>query len=149
MAWWCQAMERLLVLVLFHYSDRPGAHISNVIMSAIASQSRCPACLLNRLFWRRSKKLSKLRVTDFVRGIHRSLMDSPHKRPVTRKCFHLMTSSWVPAAGANIHKTKGWLNLAKQLGQITDIHFQQIPLLATDIAFILKIIVVIWRKGLL
>ena len=28
------------------------------------------------------------------RGIHRWPMNSPHKGPVTRKCFHLMTSSW-------------------------------------------------------
>ena len=29
----------------------------------------------------------------FVRGIHRWPVNSQHKRPVTRKCFHLMTSS--------------------------------------------------------
>ena len=29
----------------------------------------------------------------FARGIHRWPVDSPHKGPVTRKCFHLMTSS--------------------------------------------------------
>ena len=31
----------------------------------------------------------------FVRGIHRWPVNSPHKGPVTRKCFHLMTSSWI------------------------------------------------------
>ena len=31
----------------------------------------------------------------FVRGIHLSQVDSPHKGPVTRKCFHLMTSSCI------------------------------------------------------
>ena len=30
----------------------------------------------------------------FVRGIHRWPVNSPHKGSVTRKCFHLMTSSW-------------------------------------------------------
>ena len=31
----------------------------------------------------------------FVRGIHRWTVNSPHKRPVTRRMFyHLMTSSW-------------------------------------------------------
>ena len=30
---------------------------------------------------------------EFVRGIHRWLVNSHHKEPVTRKCFHLMTSS--------------------------------------------------------
>ena len=45
-------------------------------------------CLLNRLFRRRSKKTSKLRATSlYVRGIHRWLLDSPHKGPVTRKMF--------------------------------------------------------------
>ena len=43
-------------------------------------------CLLKRLFGRRSKKTSKLRVT-FVRGIHRRPANSPHKWPVTRKMF--------------------------------------------------------------
>ena len=43
-------------------------------------------CLLNRLFRRRSKKTSKLRVTGLcVRGIHRWPVDSPHKGPVTRE----------------------------------------------------------------
>ena len=47
-------------------------------------------CLLFRLFKWRSKKTSKLRVTAslaFVRGIHRSPANSPHKWPVTRKMF--------------------------------------------------------------
>ena len=44
-------------------------------------------CLLNHLFRRRSKKASKLRVLAFVRGIHRCLVNSPHKGPVTRKVF--------------------------------------------------------------
>ena len=81
------------------------------------SNHRCPDCFLNRLLRRRSK----LRVTGlcegnpstacstvcsgadqrkhqspaslaFTRGIHRWPMDSPHKGPVTRKCFHLMAS---------------------------------------------------------
>ena len=30
----------------------------------------------------------------FVQGIHRWPVNSPHKVQVTRKCFHLMTSSW-------------------------------------------------------
>ena len=30
----------------------------------------------------------------FVRGIHRGPVNFPHKWPLTRRCFHLMTSSW-------------------------------------------------------
>ena len=39
------------------------------------------------LFRRRSKKTSKLRVTGLCTGIHRSPVNSPHKRPVTGKMF--------------------------------------------------------------
>ena len=44
-------------------------------------------CLLNRLFGRRSKKTSKLRVTGYVWGIHRRPVNSPHKWPVKLKMF--------------------------------------------------------------
>ena len=44
-------------------------------------------CLLNRLFRRRSKKTSELRVTGLCAEIHRWLVNSPHKGPVTRKVF--------------------------------------------------------------
>ena len=50
-------------------------------------------CLLNRLFRPRSKKTSKLRVTGLCVGNSPGPVNSPHKGPVTRKCFHLMTSS--------------------------------------------------------
>ena len=42
-------------------------------------------CLLNRLFRRTSKKISKLRVTDLCEG--NSPVNSPHKGPVTRRMF--------------------------------------------------------------
>ena len=45
-------------------------------------------CFPNHLFRRRSKKTSKLRVTGFVRGIHRSPVISPHKWKERGKCFH-------------------------------------------------------------
>ena len=44
-------------------------------------------CLLNRLFRRRSKKTSKLRVTDLYAGNSPGPVNSPHKWPVTRKMF--------------------------------------------------------------
>ena len=52
-------------------------------------------CLLNRLFGRRSKKTSQLRVTGLCAGNSPRPVNSPHKGSVTRKCFHLMTSSCV------------------------------------------------------
>ena len=50
-------------------------------------------CLLNRLFGRRSKKTSKLRVTGLCAGNSPGPVNSPHKGPVTRKMFPFMTSS--------------------------------------------------------
>ena len=44
-------------------------------------------CLLNRLFRRRSKKTSKLRVTGLCVGNSPGPVNSPHKRPVTRNMF--------------------------------------------------------------
>ena len=58
------------------------------------SNQRCLGGLLNRLFRRRWKKTQSSASPPFVRGIHRWPVNSPHKGPVTRKCFHLMTSSW-------------------------------------------------------
>ena len=44
-------------------------------------------CLLNRLFRRRSKETSKLLVTGLCAGNSPGPVNSPHKRPVTRKMF--------------------------------------------------------------
>ena len=44
-------------------------------------------CLLNRLFRRRWKKTSKLRVTGLCEGNSPGPVNSPHKGPVTRKMF--------------------------------------------------------------
>ena len=44
-------------------------------------------CLFNRLFRRRSKKTSKLRVTGLCVGNSPGPVNSPHKGPVARKMF--------------------------------------------------------------
>ena len=53
----------------------------------------------------------------FVRGIHRRPVNSPHKWPVTRKCFHLMKSSclideyyflWTMALNLDFYIWKKW-----------------------------------------
>ena len=56
------------------------------------SNHRSLDCVLNRLFRRRSKKTSNS-VSPLVGGIHRWAVNSTPKGRVTRKCFHLMTSS--------------------------------------------------------
>ena len=70
-------------------------------------------CLLNGLFRHRSKKTSKLRVTGFGRGIHRWLVNSPHKWPVTRKMFPfddvIMKESTLDSFKQNYTYPKGWI----------------------------------------
>ena len=53
----------------------------------VVSNHQPHGCLLNRLFKRRSKKTSKLRVTGLCAGNSPGPVNSPHKGPVTRKMF--------------------------------------------------------------
>ena len=53
---------------------------------SVSNHQPC-GCLLNRLFRRRSKKTSKLRVTGLCAGNSPGPVNSPHKWPVTRKMF--------------------------------------------------------------
>ena len=61
-----------------------------------ASNHQPHDCLLNRLFRRRSKKSSKLRVTGLCAGNSPVTSECPCTDGQLRgKCFHLMTSSWI------------------------------------------------------
>ena len=76
-------------------------------------------CLLNRLFRRRSKKTSKLRVTGLLRGIHRRPVNSPHKWPVTRKMFPLddviMPFLWIVKHSTFVWLPREWYNEKVQI----------------------------------
>ena len=52
-------------------------------------------CLPNRFFGPDQRKHQISASLVFVRGIHRWPVNSPHKGPVSWKCFHLTTSSWI------------------------------------------------------
>ena len=70
-------------------------HYNDVIVSAMASQITSLTIIYSTFHSRRSsKKTSNLRVTGFCVGNSPVILNSPHKGPVTRKCFHLMTLSW-------------------------------------------------------
>ena len=62
-------------------------HYNDVILTTMASQITSLTVALNRLFRRRSKKTSKLRVNDFCVGNSPRPVNSPHKGPVTRNRF--------------------------------------------------------------
>ena len=81
---WMQNILLILFITMFyalihsfHYNGRDSV-----------SNRQPHDCLLNRLFRRRSKKTSTLRVTGLcVQGIHRGPVSSQHKWTVTRKMF--------------------------------------------------------------
>ena len=73
-------------------------------------------CLVSRLFRHTWSKTSKLRVTGFVKGIHRWPVDSPHKGTITRKMgpfddvimgpkFFVRVSGWNHVGGRLVLKT--------------------------------------------
>ena len=70
------ALWYVLLSLQWRYNERDGV-----------SNHRRLYCLLNRLFMRRSKNTSKLRVTGLCEAIHRWPPDSLHRGPVTRKMF--------------------------------------------------------------
>ena len=78
--------DRLILpqTTIYHYSD--------VIMDAIASQITSLTIVYSIDYsdvdQRKHQSSASL---AFVRGIHRRPVNSPHKWPVTRKMFHLMT----------------------------------------------------------
>ena len=63
-------------------------------------------CLLNRLFRRRSKKTSKLRVTGLCVGNSPGPVNSPRKGPVTRKMFPFDDVIMSPSKFGQVPNTK-------------------------------------------
>ena len=71
-------------------------HYSNVIMDVMVSQITSLTIVYSTVYSGADHgKYQSSTPLAFVRGIHWSQGNSPHKRPVTRKCFHLMMSSCV------------------------------------------------------
>ena len=69
-------------------------HYTDVTMSPMASQITSPGIVYSTVYWGADQRKHQSSASlAFVRRIHRGPVNSPHKRPVTRKCFHLMTSS--------------------------------------------------------
>ena len=69
-------------------------HYSNVIMGAMASQITSLTIVYSTVHSGADQRKHQSSASlAFVRRIHRWPVNSPHKWPVTRKCFHLMTSS--------------------------------------------------------
>ena len=64
-------------------------------MRAMTSQITCVSIIYSTIgSGADNRKHQSSASLAFVWGIHRWPVNSPHKWPVTQKCFHLMTSSW-------------------------------------------------------
>ena len=80
-------------LKITHFSPRTRSrwnciHNSDVIMVATASQITRLAIVYSTIFWRADERKHQSSVSlVYVRGIHRSPENSPHKWPLTRKMF--------------------------------------------------------------
>ena len=73
----------------------PLKHYNDVIMGAIASQITSLTIVYSTVYSDADQRKHQSSASlAFALGIHRSPVNSPHKGPVTRKKFHLMTSSW-------------------------------------------------------
>ena len=70
------------------------SHYNDVIMGAIASQITSLTIVYSTVYSDADQRNHQSSASlAFVRGIHRGPVNSPHKWPVTLKCFHLMMSS--------------------------------------------------------
>ena len=71
-------MKEMIAMLRLHYND--------VVMGAMASQITSLTIVYSTFYSRRrSKKDQSSASLAFVRGIPRGPVNSPHKRPVTRK----------------------------------------------------------------
>ena len=84
--------------VWFHYSrlfGYFGHYYSDVIMGAMVSQITSLTIVYSTVYsGADQRKHQRSASLAFVRGIHRSPVNSPHKGQWHGKCFHFVTSSW-------------------------------------------------------
>ena len=70
-------------------------HYNDVMMGVMASQITSLTIVYSTVYSGADQRTHQSSVSlAFVRRIHWWPVNSPHKWPVTRKCFHLMMSSW-------------------------------------------------------
>ena len=83
----CNRLNQCYPAAIFLYSD--------VIMDAMAPQITSLMIVYSTVYsGTDQRKRQSSASLAFAQGIHRWPLNSSHKWPVTRKCFHLMTSSY-------------------------------------------------------
>ena len=85
---WYSSQRTFMITITIHYCD--------VIMGEMASQITSLAFVYSTVYSDADQRKHQSSASlAFVRGIHWWPVNSPHKWPVTERCFHLMTSSWL------------------------------------------------------
>ena len=90
-------------------------HYNDVIMGAITSHITSLNIVYSTVYSGADQRKNQHPASlAFAWGIHRGLVNSLRKRPVTRKCLHLMMSSWrdhVMAREIAAQMDRGWFPL--------------------------------------
>ena len=88
--------SRLTAVIIWSYTkEQELKHYSDVIRRAMASQITSIAIVYLTVYSGiDQRKHQSSALPAFVVGIHRWPVNCPHKGPVKRKYFHLMTSPW-------------------------------------------------------
>ena len=90
--WQCSACVISLSFNAFQMGS--ATHYNDVIMGAMASQITSLTIVYSSVYsGAEQRKHESSASLAFVPGIHRWPVNSPHQWPVTRKIFHMMTSS--------------------------------------------------------
>ena len=101
MKWWVHlSCHRLVLICMLHVAPGLSIMCENCLHTLQWRHNRRDGisnhqphdCLLNRLFQRRSKKISKLPVTGLCAG--NSSVTGEFSAQMASKCFYLMTPSW-------------------------------------------------------
>ena len=78
------------------YSRTFLTHYSDVIMGALASQITSLTIVYSTVYSGADQRIHQSSASlAFMRWIHRRPVNSPHKWPITRKMYHLMTSWYI------------------------------------------------------
>ena len=102
----CNMSSKSTLRPMFSGNSRHGSlHNNGVIMSAITSQITGASIVCSTVgAGPDQRKHQSCASLAFVRGIHRWPVNSSRKRPVTRKCFHLMTSSLIYSIDSIVYR---------------------------------------------
>ena len=124
---WMLNISHIRSVDTFHITAAKSLHWRHNDQDGV-SNHQPHGCLLKRLFGRRSKKTSKLRVTGLCAWNSPGPVNSPHKGPVTRKIFpfdDVIMFSWIFSLSARRNgRSTQWV--------LWHLHQEQDPVLLPD-----------------